>query len=48
MMKAVILCGGRGTRLGEQGKSIPKALVEIGGRPVLWHLLNLYAHSGRQ
>jgi glucose-1-phosphate cytidylyltransferase len=46
MMKAVILCGGRGTRLGEQGKSIPKALVEIGGRPVLWHLLNLYAHQG--
>jgi len=45
-MKAVILCGGRGTRLGEQGKSIPKALVEIGGRPVLWHLLNLYAHQG--
>lgn len=46
MMKAVILCGGRGTRLGEHGKSIPKALVEIGGRPVLWHLLNLYAHQG--
>jgi len=45
-MKAVILCGGRGTRLGEQGKSIPKALVEIGGRPVLWHLLNLYAQQG--
>jgi glucose-1-phosphate cytidylyltransferase len=46
MMKAVILCGGRGTRLGEHGKSIPKALVEIGGRPILWHLLNLYAHQG--
>src|SRR5215831_17280042 len=45
-MKAVILCGGRGTRLGEHGKSIPKALVEIGGRPVLWHLLNLYSHQG--
>lgn len=45
-MKTVILCGGRGTRLGEHGIATPKALIEIGGRPVLWHLLKLYAHHG--
>jgi glucose-1-phosphate cytidylyltransferase len=45
-MKTVILCGGRGTRLGEHGASIPKALIEIGGRPALWHLMKIYAHHG--
>jgi glucose-1-phosphate cytidylyltransferase len=45
-MKTVILCGGRGTRLGKHGESIPKALVGIGGRPILWHLLNLYKTQG--
>ncbi len=45
-MKTVILCGGRGTRLGEHGISIPKALIEIGGRPVLWHILKLYSYHG--
>lgn len=45
-MKTVILCGGRGTRLGEHGVSVPKALIEIGGRPVLWHLMKLYSHGG--
>lgn len=45
-MKTVILCGGRGTRLGEHGATVPKALIEIGGRPVLWHLLKIYAHHG--
>jgi glucose-1-phosphate cytidylyltransferase len=45
-MKTVILCGGRGTRLGERGVSVPKALIEIGERPVLWHLMKLYAHQG--
>jgi glucose-1-phosphate cytidylyltransferase len=45
-MKTIILCGGRGLRLGEHGASLPKALIEIGGRPVLWHLLKLYAHHG--
>lgn len=45
-MKTVILCGGRGTRLGEHGASVPKALIEIGGQPLLWHLMKLYAHYG--
>ncbi len=42
----MILCGGRGTRLGEHGKSVPKALIHIGGRPILWHLLSIYSHYG--
>jgi glucose-1-phosphate cytidylyltransferase len=45
-MKTVILCGGRGTRLGEHGIHIPKALIEIGGKPVLWHLMKFYAQHG--
>ncbi len=45
-MKTIVLCGGRGTRLGEHGLSMPKALIEIGGRPVLWHLLKIYSHYG--
>jgi glucose-1-phosphate cytidylyltransferase len=42
----VILCGGRGTRLREQTESIPKALVEIGGQPIVWHVISIYAHQG--
>src|SRR5947209_2213186 len=38
----VILCGGRGTRLQEHTRSIPKPLVEIGGRPILWHVMKIY------
>jgi glucose-1-phosphate cytidylyltransferase len=42
----VILCGGRGTRLQEHSGEIPKPLVEIGGKPILWHVIQLYAQQG--
>jgi glucose-1-phosphate cytidylyltransferase len=42
----VILCGGRGTRLQERTQSIPKPMVEIGGRPILWHVLQIYLAQG--
>ena len=41
-----ILCGGRGTRLQERTESIPKPLVEIGGRPIVWHVIQIYAAQG--
>ncbi|MCW7540535.1 glucose-1-phosphate cytidylyltransferase [Aquabacterium sp. A7-Y] len=45
-MKAVILAGGLGTRLAEETSVRPKPMVEVGGRPVLWHILKLYSHYG--
>lgn len=42
----VILCGGRGTRLQEHTQSIPKPLVEIGGEPIVWHVIQIYAAQG--
>ena len=45
-MKAVILAGGLGTRLSEETGVRPKPMVEIGGRPVLWHIMRIYAHYG--
>jgi glucose-1-phosphate cytidylyltransferase len=42
----VILCGGRGTRLQEHTRSIPKPMVEIGGRPILWHVIQIYLAQG--
>jgi glucose-1-phosphate cytidylyltransferase len=41
-----ILCGGRGTRLQEHTQSIPKPMVEIGGRPILWHVIQIYLAQG--
>ena len=46
MPPVVILCGGRGTRLQEHTRSIPKPLVEIGGRPILWHVIQVYLAQG--
>src|SRR5437879_3316648 len=46
MDTVVILCGGRGTRLQEETQAIPKPLVEIGGRPILWHVMQIYASQG--
>ena len=45
-MKVVILCGGQGTRLREETAYRPKPMVEIGGRPILWHIMKLYAFYG--
>jgi glucose-1-phosphate cytidylyltransferase len=45
-MKAVILAGGRGTRLMEETNIRPKPMVEIGGRPILWHIMKIYAAHG--
>src|SRR5690349_23191928 len=45
-MKTVILCGGVGTRLREETEFRPKPLVDVGGRPILWHIMKLYAHHG--
>jgi glucose-1-phosphate cytidylyltransferase len=42
----VILCGGQGTRLREETEYRPKPLVEIGGRPILWHIMKIYSHYG--
>lgn len=45
-MKVVLFCGGFGTRLREYSETIPKPLVEIGYRPIIWHLMKYYAHFG--
>jgi glucose-1-phosphate cytidylyltransferase len=42
----VVLCGGRGTRLQARGSDLPKPLVEIGGRPILWHVISIYLAQG--
>lgn len=47
-MKVVILCGGQGTRLREETEYRPKPLVLVGQRPVLWHIMKLFAHHGFQ
>jgi glucose-1-phosphate cytidylyltransferase len=44
--KVVILCGGKGTRMQEETEFKPKPLVEVGGRPILWHIMKIYSHYG--
>lgn len=45
-MKAVILAGGLGTRISEETHLKPKPMIEIGGRPILWHIMKIYSHHG--
>ena len=45
-MKAVILAGGLGTRISEESHLMPKPMIEIGGRPILWHIMKIYSHWG--
>jgi glucose-1-phosphate cytidylyltransferase len=45
-MKAVILCGGQGTRIREASETMPKPMLPIGGRPVVWHIMKMYAAHG--
>ena len=46
MNSAVILCGGKGTRLGSLGKKIPKALVSIHNKPIIWYIINILISKG--
>jgi glucose-1-phosphate cytidylyltransferase len=45
-MKAVILAGGLGTRISEESSSRPKPMIEVGGKPILWHIMKIYSHFG--
>jgi glucose-1-phosphate cytidylyltransferase len=45
-MKLVILAGGFGTRISEETHLRPKPMVEIGGKPILWHIMKIYSHYG--
>lgn len=45
-MKVVILAGGMGTRISEESDLRPKPMIEIGGKPILWHIMNIYSHYG--
>ena len=45
-MKALILAGGRGTRISEESQTRPKPMVDIGGRPILWHIMKIYEAAG--
>ena len=47
-MKVILLAGGFGTRLSEYTESIPKPMVTVGGRPILWHIMRIYAHFGHK
>jgi glucose-1-phosphate cytidylyltransferase len=45
-MKVLLLAGGFGTRLSEETQNIPKPMIEVGGKPILWHIMKLYSHFG--
>ena len=45
-MKTIILAGGFGTRLSEETANKPKPMIDLGGRPILWHIMKIYAHYG--
>ena len=45
-MKAILLAGGLGTRISEESGSKPKPMIEIGGKPILWHIMKIYSHYG--
>lgn len=47
-MKVIILCGGQGTRIRDVSDNIPKPMLEIGGLPILWHIMKYYAHWGHK
>ncbi|MCX7927321.1 MAG: NTP transferase domain-containing protein, partial [Candidatus Omnitrophica bacterium] len=42
-MKVVILAGGRGTRISEETEIVPKPMIQIGGKPILWHIMKIYS-----
>ncbi len=45
-MKTIILCGGQGTRLREETEFKPKPMVQVGGKPIIWHIMKMYSHYG--
>ena len=45
-MKAVLLAGGLGTRISEESNTRPKPMIEIGGKPILWHIMKMHSHHG--
>ena len=47
-MKVVLFCGGMGMRLREHAEALPKPLVSVGHRPIIWHVMKYYAHFGRK
>ena len=47
-VKAVILAGGLGTRISEETSTRPKPMIEVGGKPILWHIMKIYSHFGIQ
>ena len=45
-IKVIILCGGQGTKFGDVAENLPKPMIPIGDRPILWHIMRTYAHYG--